>query len=82
MATNGNSEGLNGLSAYDLKVRTKDYATAIIRFYSSLPRTIETQVLGKQILRSGRLLARNIENTTCKIEPRFHQQSRKHLTRI
>jgi four helix bundle protein len=37
----------------NLKTRTKDYAVRIIRLYSSLPRTTEAQVVGKQILRSG-----------------------------
>jgi four helix bundle protein len=37
----------------DLKVRTKDFAIRIIRLYSSLPKTTEAQVVGKQFLRSG-----------------------------
>lgn len=37
----------------DLKTRTKDFALRIIRLYSSLPRSTEAQVLGKQVLRSG-----------------------------
>ena len=37
----------------DLRVRTKDFALAIIRTYSSLPKTTEAQVIGKQVLRSG-----------------------------
>ena len=37
----------------DLKTRTKDFALRIIRLYSSLPRSPEAQVLGKQVLRSG-----------------------------
>jgi four helix bundle protein len=37
----------------DLKTRTKDFALRIIRLYSSLPRSPEAQVLGKQLLRSG-----------------------------
>lgn len=37
----------------DLAVRTKRFALRIIRLYSSLPKTTEAQVLGKQILRSG-----------------------------
>ena len=39
--------------AHDLKRRTKRWALAIIRLYSSLPRTTEAQVIGKQALRSG-----------------------------
>ena len=37
----------------DLKVRTKQFALRIIRLYTSLPKTTEAQVMGKQILRSG-----------------------------
>lgn len=37
----------------DLKTRTKDFALAVIRLYSSLPKRAEAQVLGHQLLRSG-----------------------------
>lgn len=37
----------------DLSQRTKQFALRIIRLYSSLPKTTEAQVLGKQVLRSG-----------------------------
>ena len=37
----------------DLKVRTKQFALRIIRLYTSLPKTTEAQVMGKQVLRSG-----------------------------
>jgi four helix bundle protein len=37
----------------DLRKRTKAYALRIIRLYSSLPKRLEAQVLGKQVLRSG-----------------------------
>lgn len=33
--------------------RTKAFALRIIRLYSSLPKTAEAQVIGKQVLRSG-----------------------------
>ncbi len=36
----------------DLKIRTKEFALSIIRLYSSLPKTTEAQVMGKQLLRS------------------------------
>jgi len=36
-----------------LKVRTKQFALRIIRLYTSLPKTTEAQVIGKQVLRSG-----------------------------
>ena len=37
----------------DLRARTKEFALRIIRLYTSLPKTTEAQVLGKQVLRSG-----------------------------
>lgn len=37
----------------DILVRTKYFALRIIRLYSSLPKTPEAQIIGKQILKSG-----------------------------
>lgn len=37
----------------DIGERTKAFALRIIRLYVSLPKTIEAQVIGKQVLRSG-----------------------------
>jgi len=37
----------------DLRRRTKAFALRIIRMFTSLPKTPEAQVLGKQVLRSG-----------------------------
>ena len=37
----------------DIGERTKTFALRIIRLYSSLPKTTEAQVIGKQVLRSG-----------------------------
>lgn len=37
----------------DLKTRTKEFALRVIRLYTSLPKTTEAQVIGKQLLRSG-----------------------------
>jgi four helix bundle protein len=37
----------------DLVLRTRNYALQCIRIYTSLPKTTEAQVLGKQLLRSG-----------------------------
>ena len=37
----------------DLRGRTKRFALRIIRLYTSLPKTMEAQVIGKQVLRSG-----------------------------
>ena len=37
----------------DLRDRTKRFALRVVRLYSALPKTVEAQVLGKQLLRSG-----------------------------
>ena len=37
----------------DLKKRTKNFALAILKLYSLLPKTTEFQVIGKQFMRSG-----------------------------
>ncbi len=37
----------------DLKIRTREFALQIIRLYTSIPKTTEAQVIGKQVLRSG-----------------------------
>ncbi len=42
-----------GTIVKDLKQRTKEFALRIIRVYSSLPNSTATQVMGKQLLRSG-----------------------------
>src|SRR6187551_2821198 len=38
---------------FDLKQRTKLFALRIIKLFTSLPKTAEAQVIGKQVLRSG-----------------------------
>jgi four helix bundle protein len=42
-----------GANRQDLRKRTTEFALRIIKLYAALPKTIEAQVLGKQILRSG-----------------------------
>ena len=37
----------------DLRERTKTFALRIVRMYTSLPKTPEAQVLGRQVLKSG-----------------------------
>jgi four helix bundle protein len=39
--------------AVDLRTRTKQFSLRIIRLFGAVPKTIEAQVLGKQLLRSG-----------------------------
>ena len=43
----------------DLRERTKDFALRIVRIYSTLPKTTEAQVMGKQVLRSGTSVGAN-----------------------
>jgi len=40
----------------DLQERTKQFALCVIRMYSALPKNTETQVIGRQVLCSGRQL--------------------------
>jgi four helix bundle protein len=42
-----------GKKPVDLKVRTKAFALRVIRLYAALPNTTVSQVIGKQLLRSG-----------------------------
>ncbi len=42
-----------------LRLRTKAYALQIIRAYGSLPRSVEAQIIGKQLLRSGTSVGAN-----------------------
>ena len=43
----------------DLRVRTKQFAIRIIKLYGALPKRIEAQVIGKQVLRSGTSVGAN-----------------------
>ena len=43
----------------NLKQRSEDYALRIIKMYSALPYTTESEVLGKQVLRSGTSVGAN-----------------------
>ncbi len=43
----------------DLRERTKGFAILVVRFYSNLPKSIEAQVMGKQVLRSGTSVGAN-----------------------
>lgn len=44
---------------YDFRKRTKAFAVQIIHLFVSLPKTTETQVCGKQMIRSGTSIAAN-----------------------
>ena len=41
------------MKEFDLKSRTKIFSLRIIKLYTSLPKSGEAQVIGKQVLRSG-----------------------------
>ena len=43
----------------ELRERTKQFALRIIKLYTSLPSSMEAQVIGKQLLRSGTSVAAN-----------------------
>src|SRR5258708_12434762 len=43
----------------DLRVRTKKFALRLIRLFSALPKRVEAEVIGKQILRSGTSVGAN-----------------------
>ena len=45
--------------AFDLRVRTKDFALRIVKMFVALPKTEEARVLGKQALRSGTFVGAN-----------------------
>ena len=37
----------------DLRYRTRQFALRVIKLFSALPNTIESQIIGKQLVRSG-----------------------------
>jgi four helix bundle protein len=43
----------------DLQERTKSFALRVVRLFSTLPKTTEAQILGKQVLRSGTSIGAN-----------------------
>ena len=43
----------------DLKDRTRDFALRVIRLYGALPKRAESQVIGRQVLRSGTAVGAN-----------------------
>ena len=47
------------MTAEELKTRTKALAIRVIRLFRALPRSVEAQVLGKQLLRSGTSVGAN-----------------------
>src|SRR5689334_21537051 len=60
-----NDEHKEDLEERDLRKRSKAFALRIVRLYSSLPRTTEAQVLGKQVLRSGTSVGAHYHEARC-----------------
>ncbi len=48
----------------DFKERTKKFALRIIKLYQALPKTEESRIMGRQILRSGTSVAANFRAAT------------------
>jgi four helix bundle protein len=42
-----------GTGQVDLRDRTKRFALRVIRLFGALPKTVEAQVIGRQVLKSG-----------------------------
>jgi four helix bundle protein len=63
---------LNQENISDLRQRTKQFALRIIRLYKALPKTVEAQVIAKQVLRSGTSVgAQYREGTRWRSTPEF-----------
>jgi four helix bundle protein len=45
--------------ARQMQARTKTFAVQVVKFFGKLPKTDETRVLGRQLLRSGTSVAAN-----------------------
>ncbi|MGH9344533.1 MAG: four helix bundle protein [Terriglobia bacterium] len=50
---------VDGAKPRDLRDRTREFALRVIKLYCALPKRIESQVIGKQILRSGTAVGAN-----------------------
>jgi four helix bundle protein len=46
-------------SPEEIRQRTKTFAIRIVRLFRALPKSVEAQVMGKQLLRSGTSVAAN-----------------------
>src|SRR6266404_2042897 len=47
------------MPAEELRQRTKAFAIRVVKLYGALPKTIEAQVIGKQMLRCGTSIGAN-----------------------
>lgn len=59
MKDEGTAENSKTKDSRLLRQRTKNFAIQVIRMYSALPKSVEAQVLGKQVLRSGTSVGAN-----------------------
>lgn len=57
----------------DLRQRTRQFALRIIKLYGALPNSVEAQVLGKQILRSGTSVGAHYREASGEIKSGLHQ---------
>ena len=73
---------MNNQNKSDLRSRTKSFALRIVPLYTALPKTVEAQVIGKQVLRSGTSVgahyreaarARSVAEFISKIEGGFQE---------
>lgn len=48
----------------DSRNRTKNFAIELIKFFKTLPRTVDSQIIGKQLLRSATSVAANFRAAT------------------
>jgi len=46
---------------YDIRERTFQFATRVVTFVNSLPRTLAAVEMGRQLLRSGTSIGANVE---------------------
>ena len=47
------------MQTHPLRERTKQFALRVIRMFGRLPKSVEAQIIGKQVLRSGTSVAAN-----------------------
>jgi four helix bundle protein len=47
------------LNAQELQQRTKKFSLQIIQFFQAMPKTVEAQILGKQLIRSATSVTAN-----------------------
>lgn len=71
----------------EFRDRTKKFALRIIKLYQSLPKTEESRIIGKQLLRSGTSIGANYRSATKGRSERnfflsFQSQTKKQMKRV